>query len=100
MMPIEAMCEQTKENLYQTEMPNSYYGNITAKIIDTTNRLLPTFILNDHDKYRCYNDTEFNIAKVGDMLVKPPGTLKQILLRKNDTLYFSPICNGQEIKDK
>lgn len=83
-----------KNNLPQEK----YSGIIVRKFIDTPDKAMSKFVLEDSSIYYFYNNDMFLKAKPGDVVIKKEGTLKYSLVDNADTFVYYPICDSV-IKD-
>ncbi len=78
---------------------NSYAGKITKKYIDYNYHGSELYSLDNGSSYGFNNEIAYNLAAVGDSIIKKKGTLATKLKKRDTEIVFYPTVRGVPVKD-
>ncbi len=84
---------------YDFMIDQSYAGTITKKDTNYYDRASIRYFLSNGSDYYFYNDIAYNLAAVGDSIIKKKGTLATILKKRDTEIVFYPMVRGVPVKD-
>ncbi len=84
---------------YGYVVEESYAGTITKKFIDPNYHGAERFFLSDGSDHAFNNEIAYNLAAIGDSVIKKKGTLATKLKKRDTEIVFYPTVRGVPVKD-